>query len=97
MVSAGVADTASVEAVKELPALSVQKPPRGLGEKWFPDQFSAAPAAMVEIPAGLKTRPAWWQLDRLGGWRAAKPPRLGLADCCGVADSQAWHPQPCTP
>jgi hypothetical protein len=46
-----------VEAVKELPAQGVQKSPCGVGDKRFPGIFSAAPAAIVEIPAGLKTRP----------------------------------------
>ncbi len=55
-VSAGAADTAYVEAVQELPARGVQKPSRGVGEKQFQDIFLAAPAAMVKIPAGLKTR-----------------------------------------
>ncbi len=59
--------TAFVEAVKELLAWGVQKPPRRVGEKQFPGQFSAAPAAMVEIPASLRTRHAWGQLDHLGG------------------------------
>jgi hypothetical protein len=74
------------------PAGVEQKPPRGVREKRFPGIFSVAPAAMVGIPAGLKTRPAWRQLDRLGGWRRAWPPCLGLTVCrsnrwttrCGV-------------
>jgi hypothetical protein len=56
-VPAGAADTASVEAVKELPARGVQKPPCGVGEKRFPGIFSTAPAAMVEIPVGLTPSP----------------------------------------
>jgi hypothetical protein len=68
-----------VEAAKELPARSVQKPPWGVGEKQFPVGFSAAPAAMVKKPAGLRTRVAWKQLGCLGGrhgrhtwaWRSA--------------------------
>ncbi len=31
----------------------------------------AAPAVMVKIPVGLRTRPTWWQLDCLGGWQPA--------------------------
>jgi hypothetical protein len=42
----------------------MQKPPCGVGEKRFQDKFSAAPAALVEIPVGLRTRPAWWLLDK---------------------------------
>ncbi len=64
---------------------------------WFSCWFSAAPAAMVEIPEGLRTRPAWWQLDRLDGWQLAWPSRLGLAVCRGVVGCQAWQPWPCMP
>jgi hypothetical protein len=49
----------SVEAVNELPAWGVQKPPHGVGEKRFQGVISAAPAAMVKIPAGLKTKTGW--------------------------------------
>jgi hypothetical protein len=59
--------TVFVEAAKELLAQGVQKPPRRVGEKQFLGGFSAAPTVMMEIPAGLRTRPTWWQLDRLGG------------------------------
>jgi hypothetical protein len=68
-----------------------------VGEKRFPGGFSAAPAAMVKKPAGLKTRPAWKQLDRLGGQRPAWPSRLGPAVCRSVWGCQAWRPRPCTP
>ncbi len=71
MVSAGAADTAFVEAVKELPAWGVQKPPRRVGKKRFPGGFLAAPAAMVRTLASLRMKLAGWQLDRLGGWRPA--------------------------
>jgi hypothetical protein len=57
--------------------------------KQFLGVFLAAPAAMVEIPAGLKTRPAWWQLDHLDGRWPAWLPRLGLVVCHGIADCQA--------
>jgi hypothetical protein len=68
-----------VEVVKELPAQGVQKPSRGVGEKWFTSVFLAAPAAIVKVPAGLRTRPTWWQLDALGGRQLAWPLLLGLA------------------
>jgi hypothetical protein len=42
----------------------------------------AAPEKKVKKPAGLKTRPAWLQQDRLG----ANP-----AVCRGDAGSQAWR------
>ncbi len=58
-----------MKAAKELPAWVVQKRPCGVGGKRFPGKFSAAPVVMVEIPAGLRTRAAWWQLDCLGGQR----------------------------
>jgi hypothetical protein len=90
-------DIAFVEAAKELPVWGVQKPPRGVGEKWFLGGFSAAPAVMVKMPVGLRTRPTWWQLDCLGGWRPAWPSRVGPAVCRGVEGCQAWHPRPCTP
>ncbi len=83
MVFADVADTAFVEARKELLARGVQKPPCGVGEKQFPGEFSAAPDAMVKIPAGLRTRPAWWQLDRLG--------RQQPGSVCGGASWAARH------
>jgi hypothetical protein len=69
VVSAGAANTAFVEAAKELPAQGMQKPPRGVGEKPFPDGFLAAPATIVKKPAGLRTRPAGRQLDRLDSRR----------------------------
>ncbi len=77
--------TAFVEAAKELPAWGVQKPPHGVGEKRFPGGFSAAPAAMVKKPAGLKMRSAWKQLDRLGGQRPAWSSRLGLPGVASTA------------
>jgi hypothetical protein len=55
--------------------------------KQFLGKFSAAPAAMVKIPASLRMRPAWWELDRLGG----------PAVTHGAVGCQAWCPQPCTP
>jgi hypothetical protein len=64
-VPADVAGTAAVEAVKALPVSGVQKPPRWVG-KQFLDCFEVAPKKMVKIPAGLKTRPAWWWWDCLG-------------------------------
>jgi hypothetical protein len=92
-VSPGAASIAFVEAAKELPAWGVQKPPRGVGETLFLGGFSAAaPAAMVEIPEGLRTRPAWWQLDRLGGRRLAWLLCLGLVVCRGIVGCQAWRP-----
>jgi hypothetical protein len=42
--SAGAAGTAFKEVAKELPAWGVQKPPRRVGEKQFPGEFSAASA-----------------------------------------------------
>jgi hypothetical protein len=83
VVSADVADTAFVEARKELPARGVQKPPCRVGEKQFQGEFSAAPDGMVKIPAGLRTRPAWWQLDRLGRQRPGS--------VCGGAPWAARH------
>jgi hypothetical protein len=73
----------------ELPAQGVQKPPCGVGEKQFPGRFSAAPAAMVKKPTGLKTRPTWKQLDCLGRWRRAWPSHLGPGVCCGIWGCQA--------
>ncbi len=58
-VSAGVVDTAFVEAAKELLSQDMQKPSHGVGEKRFLGKFSAAPAVVVKIPAGLRTKPAW--------------------------------------
>ncbi len=48
-----------MEAVNELPAWGMQKPPHGVGEKRFHGVISAAPAAMVNIPAGLRTGTGW--------------------------------------
>jgi hypothetical protein len=45
--------------------VAVQKPPRRAGEKRFLGGFSAASAAMVKKPAGLRTRPTWKQLHRI--------------------------------
>jgi hypothetical protein len=73
-----------VKAVKELQAPGVQKPPCRAREKRFLGGFLAAPAEMVKIPAGLRTRPTWWQLNRLGGRRPAWPLRLGLVAGRGV-------------
>ncbi len=70
-----------MEAAKELPAQGVQKPPRGVGKKQFSGGFLAAPAAVVKKPVGLKTRPAWKQLDRLGWWWLVWPSHLGLVVC----------------
>ncbi len=38
---------------------------------------------------GLKTRPTWWQLDRLGERQLAWPLCLGQVVCCGIVDCQA--------
>jgi hypothetical protein len=58
---------AFVEAAKEQLAHGMQKPPRGVGEKWFLGGFLAAPAAMVKKQMGLEMRPDWKQLELLGG------------------------------
>jgi hypothetical protein len=80
--------TASVEAVEEPPVLGMLKPPRRVGKR-FRDRLVAAPKKKkVKRPAGLRTRPAWLQQDRL----SASP-----AVCRGVAGCQAWHPRPCKP
>jgi hypothetical protein len=47
---------------------------------------------MVKKPAGLRTGPAWKQLDRLGGRWPAWPSCLGPAVCSGVRGCQAWRP-----
>jgi hypothetical protein len=89
VVSAEAVGTAFVEAAKELPAQGVQELPCRLGDKQFRGGLLAAPAAMVKKPAGLRTRPAWKQLDLLGGrW----PLRLGPAVCSGVRGCQVWRP-----
>ncbi len=70
-----------MEATKELPARGEQKPPGGIGEKWFPGGFSAAPAEMVKKPAGLKMKSSWKQLDCLGG---CPPGPSSLPRCLGL-------------
>jgi hypothetical protein len=79
VVSTGIADTAFLEAEKELLARGVQKPLHCVGEKRFLGEFSAAPAVMVKIPAGLKTRPVG------GSWTA-----WVCSDWCG---HRAWARQ----
>jgi hypothetical protein len=73
------------------------KPPCGVGEKRFPGGFSAASAAMMEISVDLRTRPAWWQLGHLGGWRPVWPLCPGLVVCCNIVGYRARRPQPCKP
>jgi hypothetical protein len=58
------------------PVPGVQKPPCWVG-KQFRDHLEAAPKSKVKILAGLKTRPAWLQQDRLG---------VNLAVCRGKAE-----------
>jgi hypothetical protein len=86
-VPACVAGTTAVEAVKAPPIPGMQKPPRRVG-KQFRDHVEAAPKMKVKIPAGLKTRAAWWRLDRLGAC---------LAVGCGDADCQAGCTLPYRP
>ncbi len=70
---------ASVAPVMALLVPGVQKPPRQVGKR-FRNRLVAAPMKeKVKRPAGLKTRPAWLQQDRLG----ASP-----AVCCGDAGCQ---------
>ncbi len=71
--------TASVAAVMAPPVPGMQKSPRRIG-KQFRDRLVAASEKKVKKRAGLKTRPAWLQQDRLG----ANP-----AVCCGEAGCQA--------
>jgi hypothetical protein len=52
-------DTTFLEASKELQARGLQKIPYGVGEKRFLGEFSAAAAAVVKMPADLRTRHAW--------------------------------------
>jgi hypothetical protein len=60
--------TMSVEAVKTPAGPGIQKPPRRVGKR-FRDRSVAAPEEKVKKPAGLKTRPTWWQRDRVGAAR----------------------------
>ncbi len=69
--------------------------PRGR-RKTLPGEFSAASAVIAKIPAGLRTRPAWWQLDCLGWQWPVWPSCLGPT-VCHVVGCQAWHPLLCTP
>ncbi len=55
------------------------KPPRWVGKR-FRDRLETALKRKVELPAGLKMRPAWLRQDRLG----ANP-----VVCCGDAGCQA--------
>ncbi len=80
--------TTSVEAVKVPPVLGVQKPPRWVGKRFQDRRVVAPEKRRVKKAAGLKTRPAWLQQDRLG----ANP-----AVCRGDAGCQAWCPRPCKP
>jgi hypothetical protein len=57
--------TASVAPVMVLLVPGVQKPPHRVGKRFW-DHLKAAPEGKVEIPAGLKTRPAWLRQDHLG-------------------------------
>ncbi len=69
--------TASVAPVMALPVPDMQKPPCWEGKR-FQDRLEAASEGKVEIPAGLKTRPAWLRTRRSAAvMRAA---RLGV--CC---------------
>jgi hypothetical protein len=57
--------TVSVAPVKAPPVPGMQKPPRRVGKR-FREHLVATPEVKVKKPAGLKTRPAWLQQDRLG-------------------------------
>ncbi len=97
MESAVTVDTASVDAMRVPPVQGMQKPPGWVGEKWFLDRLFSGPELKVKKPAGLKTRPACKQLDRLGGLWLAWPLRQGLAVWRGAVDCQAWCLHPCKP
>ncbi len=79
--------TVSVAPVMAPLVPGVQKPPHWVGKR-FRDRLVAAPEEKVKKPAGLKTRPTWFQQDHLG----ANP-----AVCHGDAGCQAWCPRPCKP
>jgi hypothetical protein len=95
--SAVAADYASVEAKRVPQVQGMQKPPHRVGEKRFLDHPLAVPELKVKKPAGLKTGPAWQQMDHLGKRWLAWLLRQGLVVCHGVADCQAWCPCTCKP
>ncbi len=55
-----------MEAVKVPPVPGLQKPLRRVGKRFQNRHVAALQKKKVKIPAGLKTRPAWLQQDRLG-------------------------------
>ncbi len=56
---------ASKEAMKALPVPGMQKPPRWVGKRFRNRHVVAPIKRKVKKPAGLKSRPAWLQLDGL--------------------------------
>jgi hypothetical protein len=74
-VPAGAADIAAVEAAKERPTMSMQKPPHRVGKKWFSTSMVKEQAPWHRITQGCHRSAAG-----VGCTAAARPDKGGVEE-----------------